>query len=89
MYQLAQVVLVVSFTVYIMILTLFILSFDVINRYQVNKGKIASFFPLHDTHRLKVLHDEWLDRKVLPWKQPLFKVKEYFGEKIGLYFQVL
>jgi len=58
-------------------------------RYQVNKGKIASFFPLHDSRRLQVLHDEWLDRKVMPWKQPLFKVKEYFGEKIGLYFQFM
>jgi hypothetical protein len=26
---------------------------------------------------------------VLPWQQPLSKVKEYYGEKIGLYFQVM
>lgn len=57
-------------------------------RYQVNKKKIASFFPLHNLHTLNELYYEWFHYKILPWEQPLFKVKEYFGEKIGLYFQV-
>eukprot|EP01038_Epipyxis_sp_PR26KG_P014298 gene14298-19179_t len=50
---------------------------------------ILAHFPLHDYKELKELQILWL--KVLPYRTepPLDKVKDYFGERIGLYFVFL
>jgi hypothetical protein len=55
--------------------------------YKLMKDKcIAGFFPLHDHVELIPLESSWLQVFQLPWNQPVAMVKDYFGEKIGLYF---
>lgn len=51
-----------------------------------SKGAILSFFPLHDRNELLQLQEIWLKYCQFPWDQPTEEVKDYFGEKIGLYF---
>lgn len=55
----------------------------------INSGAIIAFFPLHDAVELKTLEEKWLKFFELPWHQNLDIVKDYFGEKIGLYFSFL
>ncbi|CAM9434451.1 unnamed protein product [Discosporangium mesarthrocarpum] len=47
---------------------------------------IMAFFPLHDKVELRALQLRWLKFFQWPWDQPVDDVKDYFGEKIGLYF---
>ena len=47
---------------------------------------ILHYFPLHDTSARDSLARIWFGWRVNPWQQPLRDVKEYVGEKIGLYF---
>ena len=47
---------------------------------------ILGFYPLHDHVELRTLEEKWLQFWQVPWKQPVDEVKDYFGEKIGLYF---
>ena len=35
---------------------------------------------------IQVLSRLWLHWKVMPWAQPFYNIKEYFGEKTGMYF---
>ncbi|KAJ8601154.1 hypothetical protein CTAYLR_008490 [Chrysophaeum taylorii] len=53
------------------------------------KHAILAAFPLHHDSELYALQDKWLNYKTAPWKQPIDAVKDYFGEKIGLYFLFL
>jgi hypothetical protein len=50
------------------------------------KAAVLSFFPLHDRMELLQLQEKWLQFCQFPWDQPIEEVKDYFGEKIGLYF---
>lgn len=50
------------------------------------KECIVAYFPLHDPTELKSLKDKWFSWKFAPWAQPLGLIKDYFGEKVGLYF---
>ena len=52
----------------------------------ISQGKILGFFPLHEPDKLSKLHRVWLACSVVPWTQPFHHIKEYFGEKVGLYF---
>jgi len=43
-------------------------------------------FALHDYEKLYEVSTQWLPFSVLPWDQPFDLMREYFGEKIALYF---
>lgn len=45
------------------------------NSQQINKGRIAAFFPLHHLKKLDEVKEEWLKASVYPWEQPLFLIK--------------
>lgn len=55
------------------------------NRLKKDKA-ILAFFPLHDRKELMQLEHKWMNFCMLPWNQPFDDIKDYFGEKIGLYF---
>ena len=50
---------------------------------------ILAAFPLHDRSELQACQAKWLVYWSWPWDQPFVKIKDYFGEKIGLYFVFL
>jgi len=52
----------------------------------IKDGAMLGFFPLHDKLELLQLQEKWLVYCQYPWDQPIDDVKNYFGEKIGLYF---
>jgi len=61
-----------------------------IDCYKLIKNKcMISFFPLHDAVELLELEDKWLQACQLPWRQNVTAVKDYYGEKIGMYFTYL
>jgi hypothetical protein len=47
---------------------------------------ILAYSPLHDMVELRELEAKWLTFLDFPWNQPTDQIKDYFGEKIGLYF---
>jgi anoctamin-10/anoctamin-7 len=52
----------------------------------MNHECVEAAFPLHNPKEKVMLEKKWLRAHQLPWKQPLWDVKSYFGEKVALYF---
>ena len=58
------------------------------NELQHKKAIIAQY-PLHDYGRLHTVSKSLINFCKLPWKHDIEAVKDYFGEKIGFYFEFL
>jgi anoctamin-10/anoctamin-7 len=50
---------------------------------------VLAAFPMHDYEQLKKLQVKWLNLTGLPGSMPIEAIREYFGERIGLYFVYL
>ena len=50
------------------------------------RGAILGFYPLHSNHEKRALQARWTVRWSLPNQQPFGSIKDYFGEKVALYF---
>lgn len=55
----------------------------------IQQNCMLGYSPIHDYVELRGLEDEWLRFLQAPWKQKCDAVKDYFGEKIGMYFLFL
>lgn len=49
-------------------------------------GSVLAAFPIHNAKEKVMLEKRWLRAHDMPWNQPIWDVKSYYGEKIGLYF---
>jgi hypothetical protein len=52
----------------------------------LQQGGILGCFPIHDKLEVLRLQEKWLVFWQWPWDQPVDDIKNYFGEKVGLYF---
>jgi len=55
-------------------------------REMLTDKQIVESFPLHDYHALTELKKEWLVLWGHPNSQPFDKIRDYYGEKLALYF---
>jgi len=50
----------------------------------IHDGDLNGFFPLHENRRLCDLDKDWF--KCFVWGTNVFKVRDYYGERIAMYF---
>jgi len=55
----------------------------------LHKEAVLAAFPLHDYTILKDIQKKWLKLHAWPSSQPISEIKDYFGERVGLYFAYL
>ena len=53
---------------------------------QAHEARILGFYPLHDELEKRALQSRWTVRWSWPNAQPFDAIKDYFGEKVALYF---
>lgn len=55
----------------------------------LHEEAVLAAFPLHDYTLLKNIQKDWLKLRAWPSEQPITDIKDYFGERVGLYFAYL
>jgi anoctamin-10/anoctamin-7 len=53
----------------------------------IKKGDFSGYYCLHDSKKVEALKKKLLfSYATFPWNEPLDDIKDYFGEKIGVYY---
>jgi len=52
----------------------------------INENIILAIYPLHETEELEELDSEWFPIHIMPWQQPISKIRNYFGESIAIFY---
>ena len=56
----------------------------------IEKKSLLAYFPLHDDDAVESLASRWYKSgHRAPWAHPFDRIKNYFGEKVGLYYRFL